>query len=148
MSTYNNKAGFSLVEIMVSAVLLAVLAAGGAATIYHTGISVQDQEVKRMAVDQAMERMELVKRTRYPFLQPPSTNDVVYYFVDNDQDDLLENGELTASLIPETAKRFSMITRLTHIPLNALETEHVMVDVSVTYGRTGEHMVLESLIIP
>ena len=50
------KSGFSLVEIMVAALLLAVLALGGAAVLYHTGAILQVQEMRRKAIDQAFYR--------------------------------------------------------------------------------------------
>lgn len=50
MTKMKNKSGFSLVEIMVAVLLLAVLALGGAAVMYQTGGSIQRQQSKREAI--------------------------------------------------------------------------------------------------
>ena len=56
-------AGFSLVETMVSVVVLAVLALGGAATLYHTGGNIQQQQNQREAVIAVTQAMEAVWRS-------------------------------------------------------------------------------------
>lgn len=45
-----HKSGFSLVEIMVAVLILAVLAIGGAAVMYQTGGNIQRQQNKREAL--------------------------------------------------------------------------------------------------
>lgn len=148
------KAGFSLVEIMLAALILALLALGGSAVLYHTEAGIQDQEIKRMAVDQAMERMELLKRTRYTIMQP-STYSNTYYFVDSDGDDMLENSELSTDpdKKTETSKQFDMVTTLVKMsPANPnTESEYIMVSVTVKYGRAkqdNQQMVMESIVVP
>ncbi len=58
-------AGFTLLEIMVAILLLAVLAIGGAAALYRTGGSIQAQGNKRIAVELANKVLEEEKATPY-----------------------------------------------------------------------------------
>ena len=151
MSKRKNKSGFSLVEIMVASLLIAVLAIGGATVLYHTGSIIGTQKLKRQAIDQAIARMELMKRTRYSIIRPSTPEPDIYYYVDDDQDDLLESGELGLSQSVEAQKEFSMITTIERIPPptpGLVEGEYLVVNVTVTYDRTGQQVVLESLIAP
>ncbi len=145
-----HKAGFSLIEIMVAALLLEVLALGGAAVLYHTGAVIQDAEAKRMAVDQAMERMELVRRTRYSIMQPPDFSPNIYYYVDRNGKgrDLLESGELSTTPHTETGKKFPMVTTITRFPLTSSATEYLRIGVAVTYDIAGQQVVVGSVIVP
>jgi len=150
MTKKNNKSGFSLVEIMVASLLIAVLALGGAAVVYHTESVIGSQSKKRLAIDQAIARMELVKRTRYSIMRPATTN-IFFYFVDNDQDDLLESGELGLAKSEEIQKEFPMLTAIRRIPPPTTnDTEYLVVNVSVKYDPMDdqESVALESLIVP
>ena len=143
-----HKSGFSLIEIMVAALVLAALAVGGAAALYHAGAGIQEQELKRMAVDQAMERLELVKRTKYSIIRP-AANGVPRYYIDQDQDDLVESGELQNTQGSETQKRFPMVTTLTLAPPpSATESEFLQVGVAVTYDIAGQQVVMDAIIVP
>lgn len=142
-----NKAGFSLIEIMVSALLLSVLALGGASALYHTGAVIQNQEQKRMAVDQAMERLELVKRTRYSIMKPENFSPQIYYYVD-DGDDLLEDDEVSMNAGIENQKKFEMVTTITRFPMMPDATEYLQISVSVTYDLAGQQVVVDSIIVP
>ena len=73
----NHKAGFSLIEIMVSALLLAVLAVGGASVLYHTGAGVQVQGNKRIAMEYARSRIEASKLADYFVLRNQAPDDPV-----------------------------------------------------------------------
>lgn len=148
MGNKKKKSGFSLIEIMVASLLIAVLAIGGAVVLYHTGAVVGDQELKRQAIDQAIARMELVKRTRYQIMNPPTTD--TYYYIDSDQDDLLESNELNLSQIAETQKQFPMFTSIRRVPPPSplSEAEYLVVNVTVSYNRELEQVILESLIAP
>ena len=143
-----SKSGFSLVEIMVSMLILSVLALGGAMVLYHTGAVIQKQKLKRLAVDEAVERLEMVKRTKYAIMRPAVAN-TVYYFIDQDNDNLLESGELQSTQISETPpNQFPMVTTIQRIPPpSAVESEYLLVGVSVTYDRV-QQVKLGSIIVP
>ncbi len=64
-----NKSGFSLIEIMVAALLLAVLAVGGAAVLYQTGGDIQVQGNKRIAMEHARSKLEVLAEVDYLELQ-------------------------------------------------------------------------------
>ena len=148
-----DKAGFSLIEILVATLVLAVLAVGGAAALYHTGAMIQNQEQKRMAVDQAMERLELLKRAKYSLLQPTDFNSTKY-FVD-DQNDIIQAGELLDTMTVESGKQFAMLTAIerfeTNYPASSeywIQSEHLQITVSVTYDSAGQEVKLDTRIIP
>ena len=143
------KSGFSLIEVMVAALLLAVLALGGAAVLYHTGAVIQVQETKRKAIDQSVERLEVVKRSPYGVLQPASSDsDNIIYFID-DGDGVLVRGEINQSdAVKDLSQSYPMITKIERIlPTMASESEVLLATVTVIY-RAGEDVVMESVIIP
>jgi len=147
----NRKAGFSLIEVMVAALILAVLVIGIASALYYAGAIIQDQETKRLAVDQVVERMELVKRSNYSIIKPPAFG-TPYYYVDDNQDNVLAAGERTSSAETETDKAFPMTTVLVRFPQaitgGFTNTEYSTVSVNVTYGRFSLPMTMESIIVP
>ena len=60
-----HKSGFSLIEIMVSVIILVVLALGGAAVMYRTGGDIQRQQNKREALVVANRVLEGLWNTTY-----------------------------------------------------------------------------------
>jgi len=55
--------GFTLVEVMVSVLVLAVLAIGGAALIYRCRADIVIQQTKRAAIERANQQMETLMRS-------------------------------------------------------------------------------------
>ena len=74
MNTIQGKDAFTLVEIMLSITLLAILALTGSAvaTYLGSGISVQNQ--RRIALNHASRRMEQVLRIPYGDIRPNNSN--------------------------------------------------------------------------
>jgi len=150
----NNKSGFSLIEIMVATLVLAFLAVGGSAALYHTGAMIQNQEQKRMAVDQAMERLELVKRTKYTTVQQNvEAFEAPMYFVDDrSEDDLLAPDELRNEEAVDNSKLFPMLTTIERFHAISNTTivaqEFIQVDVTVTYDTAGQQVKLSTIIAP
>jgi len=64
------KGGFSLVEVVVSVLVLVVLALGGAAMMYHTGANIKIQGNRRVALELANKRMEIVRAQFYYAIAP------------------------------------------------------------------------------
>lgn len=62
------KYGFSLIEIMVSILILVVLAMGGAAVTYHAGGGIQRQQNKREAIVAANSILEALWSATYESL--------------------------------------------------------------------------------
>jgi prepilin-type N-terminal cleavage/methylation domain-containing protein len=103
--------GFTLVEIMISTLILAVLALGGAAVLYRTGGGVQVQGNKRIAMELARSQIEalqaedyLVLVTQAPFSDTEGVTvndvsmtlsmDVIYHPVDSTDPDPADVGPL------------------------------------------------------
>ena len=59
---WSGRAAFTLVEVMLAALLLAVLAIGGAALVYRSRADIVLQQYKRAAIDSANARMEMLTR--------------------------------------------------------------------------------------
>ncbi len=73
-----HKSGFSLIEIMVSVIVLVVLALGGAAVMYQTGGGIQRQQNKREAIVTANRVLEALWNTTYASLgASPATPETV-----------------------------------------------------------------------
>lgn len=144
--------GFSLVEIMVAVLVLSVVAVACATALYHAGAVIQNQEQKRMAVDQANERLELLKRTKYSILTDNGTapfNTVLYFADSNGGDDVVEHREVDATPSVDRTKTFDMVTTIERFPLpNAISSEYVRVSTIVTYDNNGQQVKLDSMIVP
>lgn len=149
MSKKKNKFGSSLIEIMVSSLVIAVLASGGSAALYHTRSVIGAQEAKREAVDQADTQLELLKRAQYSTMRPKT--DDIYYYVDTNQNALMESVEMELTQSVDTQKTFPMITTIKLIvppPAVSTEGEYLLVSVTVTYDLAGNQVILESIITP
>jgi prepilin-type N-terminal cleavage/methylation domain-containing protein len=142
-----SKSGFSLIEILVATLVLAVLAVGGASALYHTGAMIQNQEQKRKAVDQAMARLELLKRTKYSIMQPANFN-VTKYFVD-DGNELIQSSELLDTMSVDSSKQFGMVTAIERFPApDITSSEFLRINVTVVYDNAGQEVKLDTRIIP
>ncbi|MEE9369729.1 MAG: prepilin-type N-terminal cleavage/methylation domain-containing protein [Pontiella sp.] len=64
-----NKSGFSLIEVMVAALLLAVLAIGGAAVLSHAGSNIQVIGNKQIALERARTKLEWLHNFDYQVLR-------------------------------------------------------------------------------
>jgi prepilin-type N-terminal cleavage/methylation domain-containing protein len=144
------KSGFSLIEIMVATLVLAVLAVGGATALYHTGAVIQNQEQKRMAVDQAMSRVELLKRAKYSLLAPNDFNyNTTRYIVDIDQDEIIQANELLENRTVESGQLYDMVTAIERLPPpDSTSSEFLRINVTVTYDIAGQEVKLDTRIIP
>ncbi|QBG46124.1 type II secretion system protein [Verrucomicrobia bacterium S94] len=72
------RCGFSLIEIMVAVVILAVLAIGGAALVQRAGITVAEQKNKRVALEAANRRLEQLRAQPYDVLDDGPVGAVRY----------------------------------------------------------------------
>lgn len=152
-----NKSGFSLIEIMVAAILLAVLALGGAQVLYHTGANIQIQGNKRIALELANARLESVRIQNYyglGGLVPPELDvDDKYFLTDNDGDHLLSlNDSSQSDEITLGGNAFSMHTKIVRRSSDSssdFSTEFLDVTVSVSYRNSSpEEVVVRALFIP
>ena len=77
------KAGMTLVEIMVSIVILAVLAIGGASAAHMSRRTIIVQRNRREALGIAHKRLEQLRAFRYEDLAPTTLDYTTYYVVEN-----------------------------------------------------------------
>lgn len=147
MSGIHDKKGFTLVEIMVAVLVIVALITGGAAVLTQTNISINIQKNKRRAIDQAIARLELLKRSDYILLRPPTPTPDVYYYRD-DGDDQLEEAEVSGNGALETSKDYKMRTSVERFSATADAAEFLLVTAAVTYNAAGEQVVLQSMIVP
>ena len=70
MGKNKNKSGFTLVEVLISALIIAILVIGGSAALYQTGSSVVIAGKKRVALAIANQRLELAKYNYYYLIAP------------------------------------------------------------------------------
>lgn len=152
-----HKSGFSLIEIMVAALLLAVIAVGGAAVLSHTGVSIKIQGGKRVAIELANARLETARAQNYYGLNGiiPPLLDVEdrYFLTDANGDHILDlNDGRQTDQISLGGKTFIMVTEIVRRSSDAspdFNTEFLDVTVSVRYrpGST-EEVKVRALFIP
>jgi prepilin-type N-terminal cleavage/methylation domain-containing protein len=156
MSKKKNKSGFSLSEVLMSVLIIAVLAIGGSAALYQTGSSVIIQGHKRVALEIANQRLELAMSNYYYDIVPGEYDeDNTYYLnpVENASDIL----EVITSNTPESITiggiSYEMTTKvLRHSQAGGtvgFQPEALQVTVTVEYrSTTGEAVELTTLLIP
>ena len=155
--TQKAKSGFTLVEVLISALIIAILVIGGSAALYHTGSSILVTGNKRIALEIANQRLELAKANPYTdiapdyydgsnankYLKPSKTDpDILVVTLSAAYDNIILDGV--------TYKMRTKVIRY-HAgdgPAN-FDTECVKVTVSVLYNAdTGETVDLDTIIIP
>ncbi len=83
MKTKRNNDGMTLVEVVVSIVILAVLAIGGASSAHMSRRTIVVQRNRREALGLAHERLERLRAIHYNVLAP-TTLDYTSYYVSDD----------------------------------------------------------------
>jgi prepilin-type N-terminal cleavage/methylation domain-containing protein len=153
----NSRQGFSLLEVMVASLILAVLAVGGATMIYHTGMRVQIQGHKRVALELANLRQEVARSQFYYDIAGGYGAGNEIYLEDVDNDDILET---SASEVSEEFDlggfKYTMVTEVSRWdssdadnPRPHFFSEHLEVVVRVEYrNATGENVELRTIHMP
>ncbi|MBW2514685.1 MAG: prepilin-type N-terminal cleavage/methylation domain-containing protein [Deltaproteobacteria bacterium] len=85
------RAGFSLLEVLLAALIIAILVIGGSAVLHQTGSSVVVAGKKRIALAIANQRMELARANPYISIAPVEYDEDDTYFLipSNTDPDLL-----------------------------------------------------------
>ena len=126
-----NKSGFSLIEIMVSALLLAFLALGGAAVLYHTGAGVQEQGNKRIALEYGRSAIEGIKYEDYFVLRAKAPNNPVTETKTVNGVSLVITSDITLHGADPTDSDVGILTN-----------EYLEVEALIQYGRSSDETVI------
>jgi prepilin-type N-terminal cleavage/methylation domain-containing protein len=151
------KSGFSLIEVLLAILILAVLAVGGASVLYQTGGGVKVEANKRMALEIANARLETLLKQKYLDIAPDTMDlDNKYYLTDTDGDDALElKSTKTTESVNFGGRNFTMDTKVVRWSKNKptsrpqFDPEHMEVTVTVQYrDSTAETIALTTYLIP
>jgi len=153
----HSKSGFSLIEVLLAILILAVLAVGGAAVIFQTSDGIRVEANKRMALEVANRRLETLLKQPYLAIRPNVFDvDDQYYLTDLNNDDVLElkNGK-TTELINFGGRNYTMETKVVRwssgMPLSRpdFSPEHMEITVTAQYrGGADETVSLTTYLIP
>jgi len=123
------KAGFSLVEIMVSILILVVLALGGSAVLYQTGGDIQVVGNKRVALELAKIEMEGLLAANYDTLRARA---------------VAADPEILSRTEIHNGVSISIILTNRLAPGGILGNEYIALDVNAVYGAADESVLLHA----
>ena len=124
------KSGFSLIEVMFTALILAILAIGGAAILYHTGAGIQIQGNKRIAMEYGISRMEALKAEAYMASRSQTLDNPVV------------RTETVNGVLMDITTDLTLHGAVPTDPdVGILTNEYVEVDVTVQYGLSADETI-------
>jgi prepilin-type N-terminal cleavage/methylation domain-containing protein len=152
----NQKSGFTLIEVLLSALIIAVLVIGGSAALYHTGSSVILQGNKRIALEVANQRLELARANSYLAIAPGEYDEDDKYFLKPDKTDsdiLVVTVSATDEDITVGDLSYKLRTKVLRHSKGGGEldfnSECLQITATVEYSpTTGETVELTTLILP
>ena len=129
------KAGMTLVEIMVSIVILAVLAIGGASAAHMSRRTIVVQRNRREALGIAHKRLERLRAIHYDDLAPTTLDYTEYYVVENLSGDLLVQDSDPDETVVIHGLDIPIETRLQYVDVDggAVSFDGMFLSVSVGY---------------
>lgn len=152
----NSKAGFSLVEVLLAALIIAIMVIGGAATMYHTGSNIKIQGNRRIALELANQRLENARQNYYYSIVPPVYDAANTYFLTADKNNsyLLDlNNSKKSEVFQIDEVDYTMVTEIIRHSSDSgtvnFNPECIQVTVNVEYREaTGQDVELTTLILP
>jgi prepilin-type N-terminal cleavage/methylation domain-containing protein len=160
MKTLESKSGFTMVEIMLTIVLVLILVLGGGAVVHQTGSRVVHEGNKRVAIEIANLRMEMVRAQNYDLISPGSANyyeDTAnsFFLTDANNDAVMErNSSKVSDTITLAGNNYAVFTEIKlwgaggspDAPL--LLAEHIEAEVTVQH-RSGQTVSVKTrLVLP
>ena len=130
------KSGFSLVELMVAMLILAVLVLGSAAILYQAGGTIAIQNNKRAAVSAASRRLEQISGMLYDDIR---SNSGGLYYIDASNDRQSSPPDDTVSI---NGRQQPIIVSAETIFVPSPDREFVQVEAKVQYRSGGNWVVL------
>jgi prepilin-type N-terminal cleavage/methylation domain-containing protein len=152
----NIKSGFTLIEVLISALIIGILVIGGAAALHHAGSSVAINGKKRIALAIANQRMELARANPYIAIAPGKYDEDDTYFLipsKTDPNTLVVSVDDSFRTIKVGDITYKMRTKVLRHSKNAgtigFDTEALQITVSVEYrSSTGDRVELTTLLLP
>ncbi len=147
--TQKSKAGFSLIEVLLAALIIAIMVLGGAATMYYTGSNINAQGHRRIALELASQRLEDARQNYYYSILPADYDDTYYLTADAVDPYLLDlNNSEKSEVFTIDAVDYKMVTEIVRQSA-VFEPECLQIWVNVVYREiTGESVELTTLILP
>ena len=156
MISRNVKSGFTLIEVLISALIIAILVIGGAAALHHVGSSVVINGNKRIALAIANQRMELARANPYIDIKPDEYDEDDTYFLmpsNADPNILVVSIDGSFQTIQVGDNTYRIRTKVLRHSKDAgtigFDTEALQITVSVEYRSSEEERVeLTTLLLP
>jgi type II secretory pathway pseudopilin PulG len=140
------RAGTTLVEVLISSLILAVLAVGTAGYLFHARAEVGQETDRRLAMEVANTRMEELRMADYHAFKPPADNFGAYYLAKQGtgwDHSAADPGETV--MIDD--RSFSIVSTVRYLDVDGglPSYDYVAVTVQSVYGPDPvEHVTLET----
>jgi prepilin-type N-terminal cleavage/methylation domain-containing protein len=152
----NSRSGFTLIEVLVSALIIAILVIGGSAVMHHTGNRVVAAGKKRVALAIANQGMERARANPYTAIAPEEKDeDDTYFLIPSEEDPNLlavstDDSFRTIEVGDATYRIRAGVTRHSKAAVaTGFDAEALEITVSVEYGSSAEDRVeLTTLLLP
>lgn len=130
-----NKSGFSLIEVMVSILILLVLIIGGAAVLYQTGGTIQVEGNKRAVLERVRTEFERQRNLDYMVLRARAVNgnpEVINY------NEVYNGMSISVSFTNELIATGGILNTMSS---GVLDNEYIKLSVLATYGTGSDDTV-------
>ncbi len=150
---HSGKEGFGLLEVLIAALIIAIMIIGGSATMYQTGSNIVVQGHRRVALQLANQRLEHARKQYYYSIVPPTYFEEkgdIYYLTENATDayKLDLNNALQTETYTLDSIDYTMTTQILRRN-SVFAPECLEIRVEVVYRpSTGEKVEMSTLILP
>ena len=138
----NHKSGFSLIEVMVAALILVVLVIGGGALMYHAGGNIKVMGNKHLAMERAMSKLESYRSRDYFDLRAAAVADSPEVNVTNE----LHNGiTMTITTTNQLISTGGILKEYADVHGGSVDNEYIQLSVLATYRNSDETVLLHAV---
>ena len=137
-----SKSGFSLLETMISVLIIVVLAIGSAKLMYHTGADIRVMGNKHLAMERARTKMEWLRSQEYWTLRDEAVSGNPSVAVTNE----VYNGiTITISTTNRYVGSGGILKAYSDANGGTQDSEYLELSVSATYRHSDETVLLQSV---